>query len=127
MRSLDHPLYTPQEVALAGRYLGHLTTAVRIAQYLRKVKTTAIVGHKLMEGSDRPMILLDDQRTTHTGLSRFSCAPPNVLCKRPSSGIVEQIKMLNAAVGKFLPGYEKNCRRRVLDTHTVATCERSRS
>jgi len=63
MRSLDHPLYTPQEVALAGRYLGHLTTAVRIAQYLRKVKTTAIVGHKLMEGSDRPMILLDDQRT----------------------------------------------------------------
>jgi DNA-binding CsgD family transcriptional regulator len=63
MRSLDQPLYTPQEVALAGRYLRHLTAAVRIAQYLRKVKTSAIVGYGLMEGSDRPMILLDDQRS----------------------------------------------------------------
>ena len=63
MRSLDQPLYTHQEVEVATRYLQHLTAAVRIAQYLRKVKTTAIVGHGLMEGSDRPMILLDERRS----------------------------------------------------------------
>lgn len=62
MRSLDHPLYSPGEVLQAGRYLRHLTAAVRIAQYLRKIKTAAVVGYGLMEGSDRPMILLDDKR-----------------------------------------------------------------
>src|SRR5665213_557811 len=62
MRSLDRPLYTPQEIELPSRYLRHLTAAVRIAQYLRKVKTTAVVGYGLMEGSDRPMFLLDEHR-----------------------------------------------------------------
>lgn len=62
MRSLDRPLYTSKEIEVASRYLRHLVAAVRITQYLRNIKTSGAVGYGLMEGSDRPMILLDDRR-----------------------------------------------------------------
>lgn len=61
MRSLDQPSYTSAETALVGRYLGHLVVAVRIARFLQKVHAAAVVGHGLMEGSTRPMILVDRQ------------------------------------------------------------------
>jgi DNA-binding CsgD family transcriptional regulator len=62
MRYFDAPAHSPAEVALAGRYFGHLSNAFRIAKHLQRLQVTAVVGHTLMASSPRPMILIDRNR-----------------------------------------------------------------
>jgi len=62
MRSRDRPAYEREDIELCGRYLQHLVAAVRIAQYLRRVRMSAMVGLTLMERADRAMLLLDERR-----------------------------------------------------------------
>ncbi len=58
MRSLDVAPYNAQEINLVRRYYGHLAAAMRISQFLSRVKAVALVGYGLMESSERPMFLL---------------------------------------------------------------------
>ena len=67
MRYLDSPALLPTEVELVGKYFSHLVTAFRIANHLQKLQMTAVVGHALMAGSDRPMILIDKRREILAG------------------------------------------------------------
>jgi DNA-binding CsgD family transcriptional regulator len=59
LRSLDAPAYTEPEIRLASRYFSHLIASFRIARYLQQLRSTAHVGHELMEASDHPMVLVD--------------------------------------------------------------------
>lgn len=61
MRYFDSPAHSGAEVALAGRYFGHLSNAFRIAKHLQQLQFTAVVGHTLMASSQRPMVLIDNK------------------------------------------------------------------
>lgn len=62
LRYHDVPAHSAAEIALAGRYFSHLVTAFRIAKFLQRLQFTAVVGHNLMAGCSRPMILIDNDR-----------------------------------------------------------------
>lgn len=59
IRSYENPEFSSRDVKLAGVYLGHLSAAFGIAQHLQGLKFSATVGQRIMEASDRPMILID--------------------------------------------------------------------
>jgi DNA-binding CsgD family transcriptional regulator len=57
-RTHDLPPYTPADMALLERYVGHLAAAYRIVKHLGVVQATAQAGVALIEASARPMVLL---------------------------------------------------------------------
>jgi hypothetical protein len=57
-RTHDLPAYTPADMALLERYVGHLAAAYRIVKHLGVVQATAQAGLAIIEASARPMVLL---------------------------------------------------------------------
>lgn len=62
VRHKDSPGYTPADLALAARFVHHLTNAFKVARHFRQLQITSRVGRHLMEHADRPMILLGPDR-----------------------------------------------------------------
>jgi DNA-binding CsgD family transcriptional regulator len=57
-RTQELPPYTPADMALLERYVGHLAAAYRIVKHLGVVQATAQAGLAIIEASARPMVLL---------------------------------------------------------------------
>jgi len=57
-RTHDLPSYTPADMALLARYVGHLAAAFRIVKHLGVVQATAQAGLAIIDASARPMVLL---------------------------------------------------------------------
>lgn len=57
-RTVEYAPFVPADVSLFGRYIRHLMAAFEIAKFLANVRTEAIVGQRLMQSSNRAVILL---------------------------------------------------------------------
>lgn len=63
MRTFDQSEFTPDDLALVSRGLGHVRTALGVARHLERLQDSASVGERLMESSDRPMVLIERSRS----------------------------------------------------------------
>jgi DNA-binding CsgD family transcriptional regulator len=54
--------FTPAQFDRAACYVRHLATAMKVTQHCEDMKTEATVGHRLLHGSSRPMLLLGPGR-----------------------------------------------------------------
>jgi DNA-binding CsgD family transcriptional regulator len=54
--------FTAGELLRAKRCVRHLATAMKVTQHCEDMKTDAAVGHRLLHGSSRPMLLLGRDR-----------------------------------------------------------------
>lgn len=61
-RSTEHPPFTATDLLQMQRFVGHLAAGFRLAAQLRPARTAALVGQSLLQGSARPMLMLDEQR-----------------------------------------------------------------
>lgn len=61
-RRTSHPPFTATDLLLMQRFVSHLAAGFRLAAQLRPARTAALVGQSLLQGSARPMLMLDEQR-----------------------------------------------------------------